>query len=218
VTELTAVGPAATQGQRGRPRSERVRSAVLAAAAELLVECGIDAVTVEAIAARAGVSKTTIYRWWPSRGHVMLESFFSSTRDTIAVAEDASLEESLVSQVAALARLFGETRSGPLMGDLVAAAQADAEIRAALEERWLRPRRRVAAGLLHAAVDRGELDPRLDVGAAVDQLFAPVYHRLLFGHEPLHAALAETLVRQLLAGLRHPPADPSAPPRRPTRR
>jgi AcrR family transcriptional regulator len=204
--------------QRGRPRSERVRSAVLAAAAELLVEGGIDAVTVEAIAARAQVSKTTIYKWWPSRGHVMLESFFSSTRDTIAVAEGASLEESLVFQVAALARLFGETRSGPLMGDLVAAAQADAEIRAALQERWLRPRRQVVVGLLRDAVRRGELDPRVDVDAAADQLFAPVYHRLLFGHEPLHGALAETLVRQLLAGLRHLPPDRAARPPRTTRR
>jgi AcrR family transcriptional regulator len=207
-----------THAQRGRPRSERVRSAVLAAAAELLVEGGIDAVTVEAIAARARVSKTTIYKWWPSRGHVMLESFFSSTMETIAVAEGASLEESLVFQVAALARLFGQTRSGPLMGDLVAAAQADAEIRAALEQRWLRPRRRVAAGLLRDAMERGELDPRVDVDAAVDQLFAPVYHRLLFGHEPLHDALAETLVRQLLAGLRHLPPDRAAGPRHTTRR
>lgn len=205
----------AVHTQRGRPRSERARSAVLEAAAELLVAGGIDAVTMEAIAARAQVSKTTIYKWWPSREHVMLESFFNRTKDTVAVDEDASLVEALVSQVAGLARLFRDTTSGPLMGDLIAAAQADPDIRAALDEHWLRPRRQVAARLLREAVERGELDPYIDVAAAVDQMFAPVYHRLLLGHEPLHDALAATLVRQLLAGLRSPRPDPaSRPPRR----
>jgi AcrR family transcriptional regulator len=201
-----------THAQRGRPRSERARSAVLDAAAELLIAEGIDAVTIEAIAARAEVSKTTIYKWWPSRGHVMLESFFERTKATIAVAEDAPLADALTAQVGALARLFRDTTSGPLMADLVAAAQADPDIRAALDEQWLRPRRQVAARLLRVAVERGELASRTDVAAAVDQLFAPVYHRLLLGHEPLHDALAATLVRQLLAGLRSPRPEPAGGP------
>jgi AcrR family transcriptional regulator len=204
----------AVQAQRGRPRSERARSAVLEAAAELLVAGGVDAVTMEAIAARAQVSKTTIYKWWPSRGHVMLESFFNCTKETIAVDEGASLVEALVAQVAALAKLFRDTRSGPLMADLIAAAQADRDIRAALDEQWLRPRRQVAARLLREAVDCGELDSGVDIAAAVDQMFAPVYHRLLLGHEPLHDALAATLVRQLLAGLRNSRPDAVAKPPR----
>lgn len=208
----------AAAAARGRPRSERARSAILEAAAGLLVEGGIDAVTIEAIAARAQVSKTTIYKWWPSQKHVMLESFFRRTKDTIAVAEGAPLAENLTSQLLALVRLFRDTMSGTLMAELIAAAQADSDVRDALDERWLSPRRQVAARLLREAVEHGELDPRIDVGAAVDQLFAPVYHRLLLGHEPLHEALAATLVKQLLAGLRSPRPEPAAAPGRRTGR
>ena len=78
---------------RGRPRSERARAAVLAAATDLLVSGQIDAVTMEAIAAKSGVSKSTIYKWWPSRAHVILESFFNRARYTMAVDENASLQE-----------------------------------------------------------------------------------------------------------------------------
>jgi AcrR family transcriptional regulator len=198
-------GEDAGRPARGRPRSERARAAVLEAAAELLVSGGVDAVTMEAIANRAQVSKATLYKWWPSRAHVMLESLFSRTTHTMAVDESASLAEVLTSQLDSLTRLFRDTESGPLMADLVAAAQADSDIRAALEAQWLRPRRQVSTGLLQAAVERGELDPRTNVAVAIDQLYAPVYHRLLLGHEPLHEGLAATLVDQLLNGLRPRP-------------
>jgi AcrR family transcriptional regulator len=191
------------QGQgRGRPRSERARAAVLAAATDLLVSGRIDAVTMEAIAARSGVSKSTIYKWWPSRAHVILESFFNRARHTMAVDADASLQEVLTSQVLSLIRLFRDSDAGPLMADLMAASQADPDIRAALEEQWLRPRRQVSAGLLRAGIERGELHQGIDIEAAVDQLYAPVYYRLLLGHEPLPDALAAALVGQVLDGLR----------------
>jgi AcrR family transcriptional regulator len=191
-----------TRAARGRPRSERAKVAVLDAASELLMAGGIEAVTMEAIATRSKVSKATLYKWWPSRAHVMLESLFARTEHTIAVDEHASLAEVLTDQLVSLALLFRDTEAGPLMADLVAAGQADPDIRAALDEHWLRPRRQVGAGLLRAAVERGDLAPDTDVAAAVDQLFAPVYHRLLMGHEPLHEDLGATLVRQLLNGLR----------------
>jgi AcrR family transcriptional regulator len=190
---------------RGRPRSERARAAILAAATDLLVSGRIDAVTMEAIAARAGVSKSTIYKWWPSPAHVILESFFNRTSHTIAIDESASLQEVLTSQVMLLMRLFRDSDAGPLMADLMAASRADPDIRAALDEQWLRPRRQVGARLLRAGVERGELDAGTDIAAAVDQIFAPVYYRLLLGHEPLHDALAATLVRQVLDGLRTRP-------------
>ena len=94
---------------RGRPRSERARAAVLAAATDLLVSGQIDAVTMEAIAARSGVSKSTIYKWWPSRAHVILESFFNPARHTLAIDENASLQEVLTSQVLSLIRLFRDS-------------------------------------------------------------------------------------------------------------
>jgi AcrR family transcriptional regulator len=196
---------------RGRPRSERARAAILAAATDLLVNGRIDTVTMEAIAARARVSKSTIYKWWPSPAHVILESFFDRTRHTVAVDANASLQEVLTSQVMSLIRLFRDSDAGRLMADLMAASRADPDIRAALDEQWLRPRRQIGAGLLRAGMERGELDAGTDVAAAVDQIFAPVYYRLLLGHEPLHDALAATLVRQVLDGLRTRPRPDEGP-------
>lgn len=202
---VAVVGPRVTgpaRGTRGRPRSERCRAAVLEAAADLLTGGGLEAVTMEAIAARAKVSKATVYKWWPTRAHVMLESFFNRSRETTDLPGGLSLEESLTTLVAALARLLRDTTAGALMADLIAAAQHDPDIRAVLDERWVRPRRAVSEDLLRAAVDRGELAADTDVAAAVDQLYAPVYYRLLLGHGPLTDELAATLVRQSLAGLR----------------
>ena len=196
------VQPGPTGAPRGRPRSERVRLAVLDAAADLLVEGGMSAATIEGIAARAGVSKVTIYKWWPTCGHVALDSFFTRTRDTIAVDPDASLADSLTAQLDALCALFRDAASGRLMRELAAVAQDDPDVRDALEERWLRPRRAVAMRLLTEAAEGGELRADIDVEAVVDQLFAPVYHRLLFGHAPLRDGLAATLVGQPLTGLR----------------
>jgi len=187
---------------RGRPRSERARAAVLDAATGLLVSGGVQAVTMEAIAARARVSKSTVYKWWPTRGHVMLDSLAHAAGHALAApARDGSLAGDLAAEVGALVRAFRDTAAGPLVADIVAAAQADPDVRAALDERWVRPRRAACARLLDDAVARGALRPDTDVPAAVDQLFAPVYHRLLFGHAALADGLAPTLVRQLLDGL-----------------
>ncbi len=200
--------PAGAEGgrPRGRPRSERCRAAVLEAAAGLLADGGMDAVTMEAIAARAGVSKATVYRWWPSRAHVLLEAFFDRTADSTRVPHGATLTEALTAMLSALVTLLNDTVAGILLSDLIGAAQRDPAIRDALEEHWVRPRRTVTEGLLREAVQRGDLPADTDVPAAVDQLYAPVYYRLLLRHEPLTDELPASLVRQLLTGLRPPPS------------
>jgi AcrR family transcriptional regulator len=175
---------------------------VLDAAADLLIEGGLGAATMEAIAARAGVSKATVYKWWPSRAHVALDSFFIRTKPTMAVESGASLAEALVGQLDSLLKLFLDPATGSLMREVVALAQTDPDLRAALSSRWLRPRRAIVEGLLRDAIDRGEIRPGTDLPAAMDQLFGPLYYRLLFGHEPLTASLAATLVDQVLTGLR----------------
>jgi hypothetical protein len=98
-------------------------------------------------------------------------------------------------------RLFTETPAGPLMRSLVADAQSQDEIAAALREQWLGPRRAVAAGLIRRGAADGEFRAGLDVEVVLDLLFAPVYYRLLLGHEDLDTQFAASSVRHLLAGL-----------------
>lgn len=189
---------------RGRPRSETARQAILAAAGELMLSGGLGAATMDAIAARAGVSKATIYKWWPSRGAVALDGFLDRVVGTLAIPEGLSAAESLTWQINALVTLLRDTTAGPLMRALVAAAQSDPDIARSLRERWLAPRRAVSLAVLRAGMDRGELRPDMDTEAVLDELFAPVYYRLFFGHGPLDDDLAATMVAQLISGIRAP--------------
>jgi hypothetical protein len=123
------------------------------------------------------------------------------TKTTMAVEAGASLEEALTAKIGALVGLLRDPATGPLMREIVAVAQSDPDIRSALEERWVRPRRVAAEQVLREAAERGEIRADVDFAAALDQLFAPLYYRLLFGHEPLDDRLAETLVRQVIGGI-----------------
>jgi AcrR family transcriptional regulator len=182
-------------------RTEQVRDKVLAAAGQLVLEGGLTAATMEAIAARAGVSKRTLYKYWPSRGAVALEGFMRSAATSWSLPENATVAESLEALVTAAVDLFTETPAGPLMRSLVADAQSQDEIALALRDQWLRPRRAVAADLIRKAIRDGEFRADLDVEVVLDLLFAPVYYRLLLGHESLDTQFAVTSVRHLVAGL-----------------
>jgi AcrR family transcriptional regulator len=186
---------------RGRPRSETARLAILAAAGDLMLGGGLAAATMDAIAARAGVSKATIYKWWPSRGAVALDGFLDRVAGTLAIPEGSSARDALTWQIQALVMLFRDTTAGPLMRALAAEAQADPDIARSLRERWLAPRRAVTLEILRSGVAGGEIRADIDLEAVMDELFAPVYYRLLFGHAPLDDGLAATMVAQLLDGI-----------------
>ena len=194
-------------GDSGRPaqaRTERIRNRVLGAAGELMLEGGLSAATMEAIAARAGVSKRTLYKYWPSRGAVALEGFMRSAAtswDLPEKPEQGTVAEQLEALVTAAAVLFSRTPAGPLMRSLVADAQSQEEIATAIRDQWLRPRRAIAADLVRQGMADGEFQAGLDVELVIDLLFAPVYYRLLLGHEPLDAPFAAATVRYLVEGL-----------------
>jgi AcrR family transcriptional regulator len=203
--------PAAGHRPRGRPRSEPARLAILAAAGGLMLEGGLAAATMDAIAARAGVSKATLYKWWPSRGAVALDGFLDRVAQTLAIPAGMTAAEGLTWQLGALIRIFRDTAAGPLMRALVTAAQSDPDIARSLRERWLAPRRAVSLEILRTGAERGEIRPGLDHEAIIDQLFAPVYHRLFFEHAPLADDLAGVMVTQLMAGIAAgPPPGPAA--------
>jgi AcrR family transcriptional regulator len=188
----------------GRPRSESRRAAILAAAGDLMLEGGLSAATMEAIAERAGASKATIYKWWPSRGAVALEGFMVRAADSWSIPEDASAPEALRVLVASAVRLFAGTPAGQLMRSLAADAQSQPEIARALREQWFGPRRAVAAEIIRKGIENGELRADLDLAVTLDLVFAPVYYRLLFGHEPLDEAFAARSIEHVLHGIAAP--------------
>lgn len=201
----TAVDPDTASSRpasrRGRPRSQASREAILAAAGELMMEGGLKAATVDAIATRAGVGKATVYKWWDSRGAVALEGFMAKAADSWSLPEGATAPEALRIMAVAAVKLFTESSAGHLMRAMTADAQSQPELARALREHWLAPRRAVAAEIIRKGVRRGELRADLDVEVLLDLVFAPIYYRLLYGHEELTESFAGQIVDQVLTGI-----------------
>ncbi len=184
----------------GRPRSERARLAILEAAADLLVEGGLAAATMEAIAARAGVSKVTVYKWWPSRGAMAVDAYFHRFDETYTHVDTSDVAADLTTQVRLLLRSF-RGRAGEIMAELIGRAQSDPALAQTLRTGWLLPRREATATVLQRAVDRTQIRPDVDIPTLMDQLYAPLYWRLMMGHRPLDDELADELVRNILEGV-----------------
>ena len=187
----------------GRPRSERARLATLEAAADLLVEGGLAATTIESVAARAGVSKVTIYKWWPSRGAVAVDAYFHRFDQTYSHVDTGDVAADLTLQIRQLVRAF-RGRAGEIMAELIGQAQSDPSLAVTLRAGWLQPRRETTAALLQRAVDRSQIRPDMDIPTVMDQLYAPVYWRLMMRHQPLDDGLADELVRNALEGVGPP--------------
>jgi len=201
---MRAVGQAAENrpGSRspGRPRSERARRAILQAANELLEGEGFAAVTVEAIADRAGVSKATVYRWWPNKAAVVMDGFLSTVSSEVPFPHTGHAREDIRLHMRRLTEAFGG-KIGRTVAALIAEGQADAELAEALRSRWLSVRRAEAREILELGIERGELREDFDPEVAVDVLYGPIYYRLLVAHAPLDDEFADALADHIFAGL-----------------
>ncbi|MCR6689460.1 TetR/AcrR family transcriptional regulator [Cellulomonas sp.] len=175
--------------RRGRPRSPERRRAVLDAAAELALSSG-SLPTVDAIATRAGVSRTTLYKWWPSPAAVLVEGLLDRFHASIEFDDDLPVRTALEAQVDALVHLLRDTPAGRLLRQLMAASITDAATATALLDEWLEPRRHAAVHHVERGIASGELRAGTDAALVVDALFAPAYHRLVWGHAPLDDDLA----------------------------
>ena len=184
----------------GRPRSERAHRAILRAANELLESDGFAAVTVEAIAERAGVSKATIYRWWPNRAAVVMDGFLSIVSSEVPFPHTGRAREDIRLHMRRLAEAFGG-KMGRTVAALIAEGQADPELAEALRSRWLSIRRTEAREILELGIERGELRDDIDPEVAVDVLYGPIYYRMLVGHAPLDGDFADALAGHAFAGL-----------------
>jgi AcrR family transcriptional regulator len=179
-------------GRPGRPRSQTTRLAILDAAADLALAGGC-VPTVDAVATRAGVSRTTIYKWWPSAAAVLAEGLLERFHESIEFDDSLPVRTAVTAQVEALVRLLRETPAGALLRQLQAASASDERLGEALLTRWLTPRRDRVAQHLARGIDQGAIRADVDVDLVVDVLFAPVYHRLVWGHAPLDDTLAADL-------------------------
>jgi AcrR family transcriptional regulator len=185
----------------GRPRSEATRLAILDATADLMLESGFSGTTIEAIAARARVSKVTIYKWWPSRGAVAIDAYFHRFRETSVFPDTGDVVTDVTAQILSVIETF-RGRAGYVMAELLGHAQSDPALAETLRVRWLQPRREAAAAVLRRAIDRGEIRSDVSLPVLMDELYGPVYWRLIARHEPLSDEFAHELVANTLRGVR----------------
>jgi AcrR family transcriptional regulator len=191
-------------GARGRPRSADADRAILAATVDLLAERGLAAMSIEEVAARAGVGKTTIYRRWPSKGLLALDAFVTSFRAEQARPDTGTLRSDMIAALHTWVRAVTETPMGPMLTGLIAEAQNDPELRGAWRDRVLEPLRVQHRMMLDRAVERGEIPPGVDPDVVLDLFFGAAEHRLLLGHLPMSATFIEQVVDIILSGIQRP--------------
>jgi AcrR family transcriptional regulator len=185
----------------GRPRSERIHQAILKTAIDLVLEIGFRAVSIESIAAKTGVGKTTIYRRWPNKAAVIMEAFMQRVGSETLFPSAPTAIESIRLQMRSMAKVF-RGKDGALVKALVAEAQLCPEFAIIFRDRWTLPRRKLALGILKEAVRGGELRPNLDLEATIDLLYAPLYYRLQMVTGPLSDTYIDIIFEHTIIGLR----------------
>jgi len=197
VSSRTAEGAAARSP--GRPRSEQSRVAVLRATSELLHEVALRAMTTEEIASRSGVSKATIYKWWPSKYAVAVEAFLTEMMAESPDPDTGSAHEDFRRVIRGLMHFYTGA-NGPIFGQLVGEGQTDPVVQEELRRHLVAPRRELMRTVWDRGVARGELRADVDPDAAMDLLIGPVLYRFLLGHAPLDDAAANAIVDTAMRG------------------
>jgi AcrR family transcriptional regulator len=185
----------------GRPRSPRIQAAILKAAVDLALESGFKALSMDAIAGRAGVGRMTIYRRWPNKAAIVMDAFVERVDANSLFLPAKNYEDSIRLQMRTMARLF-RGKDGALIRALLAEAQFDPELAAALRERWTMPRRRMAIAYFQEGQKKGFLRPDADPNAIIDILYAPIYYRLQMGTGPLTDSYIDEIFEHAMQGVR----------------
>jgi AcrR family transcriptional regulator len=183
-----------------RPRNADSDAALLAAAAETLLERGYDGLVFDDLAARVGVAKTTVYRRWPTKNHLVV-SVVALWQGEVAVTDSGDVEADLLGIVEGMCASLDPAPMRRLVAELAAAGIRDPDLRTQVEQLWAE-RRSAAIAVLDRAVAEGRLRTGLDTGVTVDQLAGAVYYRALITGGRLDAAYARTLVPAVLGGAR----------------
>lgn len=196
----------AENGPDAARRSARSRDAILKATRDLVGAAGYPKLTIEAIAARAGVGKQTIYRWWPSKGAVVLDAVLALSETAVDGAIelpdtgdiDADLREVLRATVAE----FADPAFGAPLRAVYVEVITDDQLAAAYRRDLAAPVEAAKLRRLRSAQEAGQVDAGADLELLLEMLYAPVVQRWLLGTGPLDADFADRIVAAALRSVR----------------
>jgi AcrR family transcriptional regulator len=174
---------------------------IMRTALDLAREAGYAKLSIEAVAARAGVSKHTIYRRWPSRGLLFLDAVLSLNAAGLDHPDTGDIVADLREVMTRAADLLGRPPWGPLYRDLIGEAQHDPDVADALNQRFIQPQTADTLARLQTAKDQGQIAPDFDLHLAMEVLSGPLYFRLLITGEPVTNDYIDRVLRAAFTGM-----------------
>ena len=199
-----SAGPASRSGPR---RSALAHQAIIAATQELLAERGYGPLTIEGVAARAGVGKQTIYRWWRSKAELVLEAYLTATLERVPPPPDSgSVRRDVHALMGSHVSALAEPPAGKIVAGLVGAIQHDPALGEGFRREVVATRRQIMRDILERGRERGELRADVDLDLVVDMLHGPTFYRLLLSGAPLDRRFARQLADQVLDAIAAQPS------------
>ncbi|WP_067177689.1 TetR/AcrR family transcriptional regulator [Microtetraspora niveoalba] len=186
-------------------RNPQSTNAILRAALQLAQEEGLSKVSIDGIAARAGVGRRTIYRWWPSKSAVVLDAYVQRLRDTPLMRPRSAPSDDVRADLVGMVKdtwieVVGD--SAPLVAALIGEAQHDKEVAARLWERLIAPSSEPVMARIKLAQDQGQIAAEADPYRCAELLYGQIYLRLLLTPNDLDESFLEDCVDLALNGLR----------------
>jgi AcrR family transcriptional regulator len=194
-----------TPALRGRPRSQRARRAILDAARTLVEKGGYAAATIEAVAARSGVAKTTVYRWWPNRAALVVDLLVRIAMEAAPLPPTGGDPMLVLRTELYLVAEAAEALPGRLLISLLGEAEHDPDIRGALQVGLFTPRRLAVAKVIRRAQLGGALRRGVPPLLAADLFYGPLFYRKFIRHEPVSREFVRHVFQNVLAGMQAPP-------------
>ncbi len=185
---------------RGRQRSSVAEAAILKATLYLLERKPLRQVSADAIARRAGVSKATIYKWWPNKSLVALDAFLASMAEHVPMPDTGSARQDFTKQLQSVVEFYSSSQ-GRLFCQFIAEGQNDPAFLAQFRDRFLYIRRDAGRVMWRRGVARGEIRSDIDSEIVLDLIYGPMVFRLLAGHGSLGEQEASTMIAVIFEGL-----------------
>jgi AcrR family transcriptional regulator len=179
--------------QRGRPRDSETKRLILQATRELLLEVGFPRLSIEAVAARAGAGKATIYRWWQTKGELVLEA----AGDHVAIGQvpdTGDTRQDLLIAIQQLTKTFSDRLAGIVIFAVIANLDDDPNTALSFRNTRVNPWRQTAAEAIQRGIDRGDLPANTDVAFTLDVIVGTVFQRTLVVPQPLTEGLDQNII------------------------
>lgn len=187
--------------KRGRPRNAATHRAILTATIALIRDVGYDAVTMEGVAARAGVGKATLYRRWDGK-EILVADAIDLIASGASNPDTGTLRGDILAVMRGTATMYRDPATSALLSGLVAAIARSDRIAAAVRCGFVAARRASLRGVLERWRERGELRPDVDVEIVMDMLNGPLFYRFLLRGETVSEQVVDAILDMLLRGIR----------------